>query len=281
MRSCITLTIKSPRSPRGFLAREIRMARDRIGMTQDRLANAVFVSTSLVRAWESGARLPKPDNLLNLERVLGFGDGETPGVLCRMAEDLIKNAIALEWFGEWQKVEARAVELWSFEIFVVPGLLQTEAYATSVLRAANHNADLEEQVSARLERRKVLSKEDAPSFIALIAESALRNNMGGEKVMYEQLMYLVEMATQENVIIQILPANSLECAGFTGPFAVANFDGGDDVVYVDNAIAGDVIEDPEEVARLRRMFNNFRADALRASESIDFITRLANELWTE
>ena len=71
------------------------------------------------------------------------------------------------------------------------------------------------------------------------------------------------------------------CAGFTGHFMIANFDGGDDVAYLDNAISGEVIEDPEHVARLRRMFNIFRANALPAKESIELIMRMAEELWTE
>ncbi|MFI0481762.1 Scr1 family TA system antitoxin-like transcriptional regulator [Actinomadura sp. 9N215] len=271
---------RNNRSPRKFLGREIQQAREAKGMTRDDLAKEVPVSESLVKSWENGTRLPKPDTLRTVERLLGFGDGKDPGILCRIREDLINDAVPLEWFGKWQKVEEQATELWSFECFVIPGLLQTEEYATAVLHASHHNADPEEETATRLERQKILDEEeDPPTLVALIAEAALRNNMGGKKVMHEQLLHLAEMARRENIIVQIIPADSEVCAGFTGPFVIANFDGGE-VAYVDNAISGDVIEDGQEVARLRRMFNIFRSDALRAQDSIDFITRLAHELWT-
>lgn len=274
------MTPRNGKSPRRFLGREIQRARDTKRMTRESLAKAVYVSEQLVKSWEMGRRLPKPDNLRDVERVLGISDGEEPGILCRIRDDLISDAVPLEWFGKWLEVEGQATELWSFEVFVIPGLLQTEDYATAVLRAANHNADLDEEIAARLERQKVIEKEDAPTFVVLVAEGALRNNMGGTKVMHDQLMHLADMAKRDNVIVQIIPAMSHVCAGFTGPFVLANFDGGD-VAYVDNAISGEVIEDAEEVARLRRMFNVFRSDALRAQESIDLILKVADELWTE
>lgn len=272
---------RNSRSPRKFLAREIQRAREAKGMTRDALAKAVYVSESLVRSWERGTRLPKPDTLMAVEKVLGFGNGEDAGILCRIREDLINDAVPLEWFGKWQEVEGQATELWAFQVFVLPGLLQTEEYATAVLHASHHNADPEEEIATRLERQKILDEEDSPTLVALIAEAALRNNMGGKKVMREQLLHLTEMARRGNIIVQVIPAESEVCAGFTGPFVIANFDGGDDVAYVDNAISGEVIEDAEQVTRLRRMFNIFRSDALRAQESIEFITRLAYELWTE
>lgn len=276
---------RNNRSPRKFLGKEIQRAREAKGMTRDALAKAVYVSESLVRSWERGTRLPKPDNLKAVEKVLGFGNGEEAGILCRMRDDLINDAVPLEWFGKWQEVEGQATELWSFECFVIPGLLQTEEYATAVLRASHHNADPEEEIATRLERQKILDEREderePPTLVTLIGEAALRNNMGGKKVMHEQLLHLAEMARRENIIVQVIPADSEVCAGFTGPFVIANFDGGDDVAYVDNAISGDVIEDAEAVARLRRVFNIFRSDALRAQESIEFITRLAHELWTE
>jgi transcriptional regulator with XRE-family HTH domain len=264
-----------------FLAREIQRAREAKGMSRDALAKAVFVSESLVRSWERGKRLPKPDHLKNVERVLGFGNGEEPGILCRLREELVKAAVPVEWFGRWQEIEEQATSLWTFQPLLIPGLLQTEEYATVVLRAANHIADLDESVTARMERQRVLTGEDPPMLIALITEVALRHNVGGPKVMHDQLMHLADMAERDNIIVHIIPDDSPVCAGFLSGFVIANFDGGDDVAYVDNQLNGEVIEDAEDVVRLRRMFDTFRADTLRRQESIDFIRRVAAELWTK
>ncbi|MGI5204070.1 helix-turn-helix domain-containing protein [Spirillospora sp. CA-108201] len=275
------MTSRINRSPRRFLAREIQRARETKGMTRDALAKAIYVSESLVRSWERGRRLPKPDTLKDVEKVLGLGDGAEPGILCRIRNDLINDSVPVEWFGRWQEAEGQATSLWTVQPLLIPGLLQTEGYATAVLRAANHNADLEEMVSARLERQRILTKEDSPMFVALIAEAALRHTIADPKVMHEQLLHLVEMAGRDNVIVQIIPASSHVCAGFLSGFVVGNLDGGDDVAYVDNQLSGEVIEDAEEVTRLRHMFEVFRAEALRAQESITFIKKVADELWME
>lgn len=50
--------------------------------------------------------------------------------------------------------------------------------------------------------------------------------------MNDQLVRLAEMTERENVVVQVVPANSKACAGFIGGFVIASFDG-DDVGYID------------------------------------------------
>ena len=68
---------------------------------------------------------------------------------------------------------------------------------------------------------------------------------------------------------------------FLSGFVLGSIDGSDNIAYVDNQLSGEVYEDPEDITRLRHMFEVFHADALRAQDSIDFIRRVAAELWTE
>ncbi|HEV7933905.1 MAG TPA: helix-turn-helix transcriptional regulator, partial [Actinomadura sp.] len=88
---------------RTFLAREIRLAREAKGMSRGALGKAVFVSESLVTAWEKGRYLPKPDVMDRLEGTLG-----TRGVLTRMLDDLVSVTVPLEWFGRWVEIEGQA-----------------------------------------------------------------------------------------------------------------------------------------------------------------------------
>ncbi|WP_281397700.1 helix-turn-helix domain-containing protein [Actinomadura alba] len=257
-----------------FLAKEIRRSREEKGMKTIDIANMMYVSEGLVRAWEKGRRLPQPDHLAQLEELFG-----TRGVLGRIREELINAAVPLEWFARWPEIEHQATSLWSFQTTVVPGLLQKEDYARSVLHAAHHIADTEEMVGARLERQRILAKEDPPMLVALITESVLRHNVGGAEVMRDQLAHLEEMAERDNVIVQVVPDSARACAGFTGPFAIASFDAGTEVAYVDDQLSGKVVEDPEDVARLRRMFDVFRADALSRRESLELIRRTRVERW--
>ena len=257
------------------------LARQAKGINREGLAKAVAVSDSLVRAWERGQRLPRPEVLATVERVLELSDGVEPGILCRIRNDLIKDAVPLEWFGRWREAETRAKALWTVQPLLIPGLLQTPEYAGEVLRAARRNAELEEMVSERLRRQEILTSDDPPLLVALIAEAALRHAIVDPKTMRDQLLHLVDMAARGTAIIQIVPADSPACAGFLSGFVIASIEGNDDLAYVDNQLTGEVIEDAEDVLRLRRMFEEFRAESLRAKDSIVFMEKVVEELWTE
>lgn len=260
------------RTPRDFLAREIKRGREELRLTQAELAKRVYASDSLVRAWEAGRRIPKPDQLSHLERLYG-----TKEILARIREDLITAAVPLEWFRKWPEVEGRATSLWSFHPLILPGLFQTEEYARAVLRAANHVADIDEMVGVRMDRQRVLDREDPPMIVSLVAESALHFNIGGGTVMHDQLEHLTALTERDNVIIHVIPNRAPVCAGFAGSFVIASHDGGDDIAYVDNQLSGHVIEDAEGVARLHRLFDIFRSHSLPAPDSLELILRKAAE----
>ncbi|GAA0324417.1 helix-turn-helix domain-containing protein [Actinoallomurus spadix] len=261
---------------RVFVARELRRAREAKGLTRAAVGKALYVSESLVAAWETHRMLPRPEHLERLIPLLGASD-----ILIRIIDELVAGEIPPEWLDKWLTAERRATSLLSFQSTVVPGLLQNEDYARAVIRAGRHDfADLEDMVSARLDRQKILSREDSPPvLVAVIAESVLGQNVGGAKVMADQLLHLATMAERDNVIVQIVPASAEACAGFLGPFVIATLDDGAELAYVDNQLNGEVIGRPHDVAALRRMFEVFRADALPRQQSIELIRR-KSEQWT-
>jgi uncharacterized protein DUF5753 len=258
---------------RAFVAKELRRARETKvpKMSRGKLADELFVSDSLIAAWESGRIIPREQYRPKLKEVL-----ELPDMLVRVIDELVAGEVAPEWFGKWSQVERQSTSLWSFQPCLVPGLLQTPEYARAVLEAAKLHIDLDEALATRLDRQQVLSKQDPPMFVVLIAEGVLRHKVSSDQIMHDQLMHLAEMAERENIVVQIVPDKSTVCAGFIGGFVIASFDG-DEVAYVDNQLDGDTIEASAGVARLRRFFDIFRADALNQQESIELIRRAAKE----
>jgi DNA-binding XRE family transcriptional regulator len=256
---------------RTFVANELRQAREMKKLSRAKLADEIFVSESLIAAWERGRIVPGEQHHPRLREVL-----DLPDMITRVIGDLVTNEVSPEWFGKWPQVERQATSMWSFEPCVFPGLLQTPDYARAMLGAASLDIDLEEALATRLDRQQVLTKEDPPMFVSLIAESVLRHRASSDPVMHDQLVHLVEMTQHENVIVQVVPNNSVACAGFIGGFVIANLDG-DEVAYVDNQLTGDTIQAPPAVARLRRFFDIFRAGALNQQESAGFIQRVAEE----
>lgn len=260
---------------RAFLAREIQLAREANGISRTALGKAVFVSEGLVRAWEKGRYIPKPDQINQLEAKIGAAKG----ILSRLIDDLVSGEISAEWFGKWQAFEAQSTSLLSFETTVIPGLLQTPEYARAILRLNNKQSplDLDEQVNARLERRqRVLEREDPPLFVVVLDESVLRHAVGGPKTMHDQLVHMIDSAERSEVIIHVIPFNVGAHAGFAGPFVIASFDG-TDVAYVDNALRGDVVEQADDVAAIRRLWEMLRSKALPEKESLELISKVARE----
>ncbi|MFD0901743.1 helix-turn-helix domain-containing protein [Actinomadura sediminis] len=266
------------RTPREFLAMELKRAREKAGMKPDEVAKAVYVSEGLIRSWEKGRRVPQPDHLDAVENL--FGTDAFSGILRRLREELINAALPLEWMREWRQIEEGASSLLSFETNVVPGLFQTEGYAAAVFEMCKHLGDVGEMTAARLERQQLLTRDDPPTIVVLLSETILMNNIGGPAIMRAQLDHLVRLADErENVFVHLIPFTAGVCAGFIAPFVIASFDGSE-VAYADHQLKAEIVEEAENVAILRRMFERFRAHALSQPDSIAMIRKAIEERWT-
>ena len=163
--------------------------RTRAGMTPEQLGARVFVSGSQIRKVEAGTRTPTEDLAKACE---GVGELGCNGALTELYEILgekLKRRAYPGWFAAWPDKEAQARRLRSFELVVVPGLLQTEAYARAVLstRVGATEDEIDEAVAARLARQKILEREHPPELWVILDEGVLRRPVGGSEVMQGQL----------------------------------------------------------------------------------------------
>ncbi|SFO98770.1 Helix-turn-helix domain-containing protein [Amycolatopsis arida] len=248
-----------------FWGRELATARERCGLSQDALAQRMYVSPSLVAMWETGRRTPKAEDLTRCEEIVGSN-----GYLSRLLSELVSRDVPQQWMGKWIEVESRATTLLSFQPTVIDGLLQTEDYARAMLE----DDDL---VQVRMERQRVLGDGEPPMLVVVLPEYVLRQQVGTATVMREQMLHLAEIARQPRVVVQVVPPDASASAKFTGPFVVASFDGGNEVAYVDNQLRGEVVERPDDVAQLRQVFELFRSDALSKRQSIELIEKVADQ----
>ncbi|MCP2337454.1 helix-turn-helix domain-containing protein [Actinomadura rupiterrae] len=132
-------------------------------------------------------------------------------------------------FLEYLAYENAADAVGSVECQWVPGLLQTASYARAVLRLFRPDApdaQIDALVRLRLERQRLLSREDAgqdapPAWQThLIDEAALRRRIGSDEIVAEQLDHLLDASLLPNVSIRVLPMES-GYAGVHGPFLLA------------------------------------------------------------
>jgi len=91
--------------------------------------------------------------------------------------------------GAYVADEADAVRIRTWEPLLIPGLLQTEQYAWAIIGARwpDDPDGVQRRVMARMARRTLLSKPDAPALTAIMDEAALHRPIGGVAVMRDQL----------------------------------------------------------------------------------------------
>jgi hypothetical protein len=187
-------------------------------------------------------------------------------------------------FRSFVEHEEKATELRMFEHSLVPGLLQTEDYARATLeRQPNVTQDqVSEWLAARMARQAVLTRKTPrpPLVWAVLDEAVLYREVGGPKVMHDQLMHLVAASELPNVTIQILPSSAGGHSGLLGAFIIADFPAEQSIVFLDDLLGGRVAEDATAVSEAAVHFSSLRSEALPKAASRDLILKVAEERWT-
>jgi hypothetical protein len=188
------------------------------------------------------------------------------------------------WFADWVDAERRATVLRTWEPLLVPGLLQTDEYSRALFKAWQTTGDedeVENLVTARIDRQRIFDQPKPPSFWAVIDEGVLRRCIGGAKVMHDQLVHLAEAADRPMIRVHVIPAEAGAHNGLLGAFAIAGFAADiPGIVYFESPDEGATTKDPATVARIILTFDTMRSEALPRGASRDLIMRVAEEVWT-
>jgi transcriptional regulator with XRE-family HTH domain len=257
-------------------ALELKAQRERAGLTQEQLAKLMGYSASVIAKLETCRTIPSPKHAGQADEALG-----TPGTFRRLRQAMI-NGTYEPWVSAFLEMEERATVLRNWESMVVPGLLQTEAYARGVLRGArptDSDAAIEQLVTARMARQDIWEREDPepPILSAILGETVLRQRVGDAKVMREQLGRLVEAAENPRITIQVMPFTAAAHPGLLGSFVVASFANGPDAAYLDSVLDGQVSERRKQVAQAGLLYDTLAREALSSGRSVEMITKVADE----
>ncbi|GAA1908333.1 helix-turn-helix transcriptional regulator [Streptomyces sodiiphilus] len=253
--------------------REVRLEREQHGMSKADLGREVHCHPTLVGKIETAQRVPTLDFAEACDRVFNTG-----GRLARLWPLVIRHAYP-KWFRAYVELEAVAKAIGFFQIQVVPGLLQTEDYARAVL-ASGRLDNPEDVLTARMERQRILTRDDPPQVWAILEESVLHRTVGGRKVMGGQLQHLLTACEHPRTVIQIIPASITTHAAMGGSFAALAFDEGSDIVYIDGFPEGHVTAEPRHVETVARAYDLLRATALSPEASVDLMTAIAKGVYS-
>jgi transcriptional regulator with XRE-family HTH domain len=251
-------------SARSVFADLLATYRQAAGWTQAEAAQQFNMSKSLYQKLEACDRKPQRDMAQHCDELFG-----THRVFARIYKDIITEPYPV-WFGPRVEYEDQATAITNWEQRGVPGLLQTEAYARAVIRACrpyDPPEEIELTVQGRLERQDILARDRPPKLWTVVAEGVLRQLVGGREVMIEQLDHLVNLSESSRAVIQVLPFSAADAPGVDGPAALFEFESQPPVAYLEGWYAGQVIEDPKEVADIATALSMIKGCALSPGDS--------------
>ncbi|MFE7209729.1 Scr1 family TA system antitoxin-like transcriptional regulator [Streptomyces sp. NPDC001698] len=247
----------------------VRRLRTAAGLTQAELgARTHVVSTRITQIERASGAKPTLRLARSLDAALGADN-----LLVELWPYVYREAFP-DWSRAFMAYSERAVSISEYAAHVVPGLLQTEAYARAVLsvgRTLNNQEQLEERITARLERQERLSAPGRPELWVTLDEAVLRRPVGGQAVMREQLERLLEAASEPHVTVQVLPFDQGEHDAMGGSLTVLTLPDESEVAYTEGAHYGQLIEDAAEVRSFALTYDRLRAAALPPLMSLDMI----------
>jgi len=228
--------------------------------------------------------------LLDLYEVTSTQRGE----LLQLAEESRQQP----WWEEYKDLpnaaaaglEAEAAFIRQYAAQVVPGLLQTEAYAREVLQAIRGDDeahDLERRLKLRMNRQVLLSESTTPQYLVVLDEAVLRRTVGGPLVMHTQLERLVEVSALPQVTLRLLPFGVGAHAGMDGAFTIFSYQRPEehdavyqdpDVVFLEDLEGDEYIENPETTRRYNQTFERLLEGALDPDQSIRIVVDIAAQL---
>ncbi|WP_203782658.1 helix-turn-helix domain-containing protein [Paractinoplanes rishiriensis] len=279
---------RSPTIRRRRLGVELRRHREAAGVTIDVVAERLGCSTSKVSRIETGHTTATPSDVNRILDIYGVNDSVKSELV-----QIAREARQKGWWhpystvltGAYVGLEAAARSIRVFEQQLVPGLLQSEEYAIAMIRAArleDTDREIAQRVRVRMERQALLIQDDPIDLQVVLDEAVLSRPVGGDAVMRDQLIRLIEAAELPNVTLQILPFASGAHAGMDGAFVILEFEeeGDADVVFIDNATGGLFLEKADELRKYISIYDTARRSALTPAESVEMIEMLVEEpLW--
>lgn len=263
------------------LAAELRRLRKHSDLSAEDVAARLGWSPAKVYRTEAGQTLPPIGHVTELLELYGTSDTERV-MLLQLARDARRRG----WWAAFSDVlptayvslEDEASRIRAYEAQVVHGLLQTDEYARAILSLDGApETEVERRLQARMARKALLSRPDAPRIEVILDEAVLRRVVGDVEVMREQLHSIRAAARRPNVSVRVLPFTA---AGVhvDGPMTILSFAEDDpEVIYVESMGGSLYLESAGHVVTVKARFERIEDAALDEDESAALIGAVAKE----
>ncbi|WP_427921896.1 helix-turn-helix domain-containing protein [Streptomyces sp. cg40] len=262
------------------LGKQLRILRERAGMTQKEFGQHVGYGPDAISAMERGVRVPRPEVLEKGDELFGAGG------LLKEAIPEVKEAMTRartrhpEWYRSYAALEAEAVSLYDYSTMGVLGLLQTEEYSRAVFTQRQpplDEATIEKRVTDRLSRQQFFERWPAPECSFVMEQAVLERPIGGPGVHADQLRQLLRIGGMRNVQLQVMPTTRHEHPCLDNSFTLLTPKGKEQVAYMESHAYPRLIIDREEVRIFAARYGIIRAQALNPQESLDLIEKMLEQ----
>ncbi|ALM38964.1 DNA-binding protein [Streptomyces sp. FR-008] len=261
------------RSPSAAFGVLLRRLRDERGWTQDQLGEHVGCSGAHISALEIGRRPPTQRLAARCDQALG-----ARGRLVSQSQ-AVRHTALIEGFPQYIGYEERAMEVRLYEVGVIPGLLQTQEYASAlgdsaVRRGVVTRDQADERVALIARRQACIARVPPPLIFVVLDESCLRRPIGDAALMDAQFNRLIEFAEMPNTVLQVAPFDIGVRRPMTLPVTLLTMPDRSVMSYAESANRGHLERDSDSVLPLLTDYHQLQAEALTRAASVAMISQL-------
>ena len=279
-----------PTTLRVIIGSNLRQLRQGANISREKAAYEIRADASKISRLELGRvsfRLRDVRDLMILYGVRDEAELDRYEELARLANQPSKwqryTDYLPDFFSNYLEMEGAAARIRTYEVQVMPGLLQSEAYARAVMMLGYGHTPLQEidkRIDVRMKRQEILDrKEKPPELWAVIDEAALHRPFGGKGVLREQIQTLMESCDRPNVRIQIVPFVSGAHSGAGAPFTWLRFgyEELNDVIYLEHLTGGLYLERENELDAYQAAMEHLCIQATQPHRTQDFLRQIVRD----
>ncbi|MFI0230818.1 helix-turn-helix transcriptional regulator [Streptomyces sp. NPDC017086] len=260
-----------------FYGKELRWKREAAGLSLEAFLEGSFYGKTYLSDIERGERRMPLDLARHADRVLG-----TDGFFERRCEDVRKARRTGHpaYFEKVLEAEKHALTIEEWCPVILPGLLQTPAYARAIILAGlplSADTEVEEKVSARMARANLFEDHRIPEYWVILHESLITEPLLAAEEMTAQLDRIAQLADRRRITPQIVPRKQKSYPLMAASTMTMTFPDAPPLVYTEASYSGVTIDDPALVARYRKAYDRLRAVALSPDTSLAMIKAAAED----
>lgn len=277
-----------PAIARRLLMERLRDFRGEAGLTREQAAEALDWSMSKMIRIETGTQGVSLTDLQAMLALYKVEDETVAGQMKALARETRRPAwwsgyrdVLSKSYSQLLSLEGVASSVGTFHPYLVPGVLHTRDYATSLFRETGKpDSEAQPLVHVRMQRKDRLFERAGGSDVCFVfGEEGLTRAIGGTAVLRGQLRHLIEVIDRGSVAVRVVPTSAGGYPGLAGPFTLLGLqETSEDLLFCESAVGDFARRDKTTIEAFKAIFAKLRETALSVSDTRELINRRLGSL---